>query len=256
LTRGDEGWFHDHFCNAAEQVVDFLAGDGISLEGSVVADIGCGDGIIDLGIVVRARPAKLVGFDIRAVNTEGLLDMARTAGVPEVARGLPAALEFRTSRPRQLPADNASFDHVLSWSAFEHIAEPVAVLREAKRVLRPGGVLMIQLWPFFHSEHGSHLWEWFPEGFAHLRLTPDELAERVLASGCDPDWGTRMMREYPHLNRITLDDLQRALLAAGFVVVKLELLTNAVHIPVELAHLPLSLLGIAGVKLLAVSDPG
>ncbi len=252
----NDDWFFGHFRDAPQQIIDFFAGDGISLEGCEIADIGAGDGIIDLGLVVLAKAAKVVGFDIRAVEEDDLLDMARAAGVEEVADGLPPELEFRTSLPCQMPAETASFDHVISWSAFEHIADPVCVLREARRILRPGGVLMIQLWPFYYSEHGSHLWDWFPEGFTHLALDTDELVERVLGEGSDPDMSKRMLEEYLHLNRISLDDLQRALLSAGFVVVKLELISNAVHIPVALAHLPLSLLGITGVKLLAVADPG
>jgi len=251
----NNGWFYDHYRDAPQQIVDFFAGDGISLEGCEIADIGAGDGIIDLGLVTLARPAKVVGFDIRAVKQDDLLAMARTAGVEEVTDGLPPQLEFRTSLPCQFPAETASFDHAISWSAFEHIADPVCVLRETRRVLRPGGVLMIQLWPFYYSEHGSHLWDWFPEGFTHLALEPDELVERVLSGGSDPDKSTRMLEEYLHLNRISLDDLQRSLLNAGFVVVKLELISNAVHLPVSLAHLPLSLLGVAGVKLLAIPDP-
>ncbi len=58
--------------------------------------------------------------------------------------------------------------------------------------------------------------------------------------------------EYESLNRITLDQLHNAILAAGMTVTKLELLTSAVHIPVDLGHMPLSLLGVGGVKLLAI----
>ena len=260
LLHRDDGWnpnwFYEHFDGAAQQVIDFFGGDGITLQGSEIADIGSGDGIIDLGVVAHARPAKLVGFDIRTVDEDELLEMARAAGVKGLAGGLPAELEFRTSLPCKLPADTASFDFVISWSAFEHIGDPVGVLREVHRVLRPSGVLMIQLWPFFYSEHGSHLWDWLPGGFSHLMLSSDEVAERLRAAESDPVVAARMLEEYTQLNHITLDGLQRALLAAGLVVVKLEMLTNAVHLPVAIAHLPLSMLGVAGVKLLAVPNPG
>jgi SAM-dependent methyltransferase len=256
LLHRDDGWsptwFYEHFDGAAQQVIDFFAGAMLTLEGREVADIGSGDGIIDLGVVAHARPARLVGFDVRTVDEHKLLEMARAAGITDLGGGLPPQLEFRTSLPCELPAETDSFDFVISWSAFEHIADPVGVLREVHRVLRPGGVVMIQLWPFFYSENGSHLWNWLPGGFSHLMLNDDEVADRMRACEPDPIVTARMLDEYTQLNQITLDGLQRALLAAGLVVVRLELLTNTVNIPAAIAHLPLSSLGIAGVKLLAV----
>jgi hypothetical protein len=44
-------------------------------------------------------------------------------------------------------------------------------------------------------------------------------------------------------------------MAAGFIVTKLEILSNGIHIPPKLARYPLSTVGIAGAKLLAVVDP-
>jgi SAM-dependent methyltransferase len=51
-------------------------------------------------------------------------------------------------------ADN-SFDVVYSFSVFEHLPDPEAVLNEAKRVLRPGGVMSIS-WHIYTSEGGCH----------------------------------------------------------------------------------------------------
>jgi ubiquinone/menaquinone biosynthesis C-methylase UbiE len=222
----------------------------MTLAGREVADIGCGDGIIDLGIVHRAGPARLVGFDVNPVDVDHLLTRAREEGVDAT---MPSALEFRVSEPRAIPAEDAAFDVVVTWSAFEHVAEPVSVLREARRILRPGGVLFLQLWPFYYSERGSHLWDWFPEGFHHLTQHEDEVRDAMgVASPDAAEWPKYMFDEFRRLNRITVDELQRAILAAGLSVRKFELLTGSVHVTDELARYPLSQLGIAGVKLLAV----
>jgi SAM-dependent methyltransferase len=256
-STGDEGsrWFWDHYETAASEVISFLEGDGVSLTGRRVGDIGCGDGIIDLGVAYRAAPAQLVGFDINPTDRDRLAEMAAREGVE---KKVPDVLEFRTSKPTtRLPADDDSFDVLSTWSAFEHVGDPTSLLRDMRRILVPDGVLMLQLWPFFHSQYGSHLWRWFPEGFVQLlRSTSDiEAIVRADPKG-DPGWAEYMLGEYRTLNRITLDELQRCLLAAGFRVSKLQLDTGPVHIPLELSEHPLSLLGIAGVKLLAVPSDG
>lgn len=248
--RAGRAWFDEHFDDAAGQVIDFLGGDGLDYAGKDVADVGCGDGIIDLGFFQRAKPRSLVGFDLLEVDRSRLASLAREH---RDLKSLPDGLSFRQCGPTTLPAPDATFDLVFSWSAFEHVLDPVAVLREVRRVLRPTGVLMIQLWPFFHSQHGSHLWEWSSAGFVQLLEGQQDAVETEVRQDLadDPDWADARIEESRTLNRITLDDLHRALLAGGFYVSKLELMTNALHIPRELARHSLAELSIGGVKLTA-----
>ncbi|HET9050796.1 MAG TPA: class I SAM-dependent methyltransferase [Candidatus Dormibacteraeota bacterium] len=239
-------WFWDHYDEAASKLIDFLAGYGVGLAGRDVADIGCGDGIIDLGIVHKAAPARLVGYDVNPTNLDHLRGECRREGISDA---LPESLEFAVCGETSIPAADSSFDAVVSWSAFEHIAEPTPVLREVRRILRPGGLVFIQVWPFYFSEHGSHLTEWFPEGFAQLVHSRDEVEARVRGGATDPAWAEYMLNA--HLNRITVDDLHRHLLTAGLRVAKLHLLSDAVHVPAALAHYPPSWIGVTGVLLLA-----
>jgi len=248
--RDTSAWFAEHYKDAADQIIDFLAGDGISMTGRQVADVGCGDGIIDLGVAHKAEPARLVGFDVLPTDTDWLAERARAEGVCEA---LPAGLEFRTCGPRALPADDDSFDFVFTWSAFEHVEDPVAVFREIHRVLRPGGILMLQIWPLYNSEHGAHLWQCIPDRFVHLIKSAEEIEAEVRATTRYPQETTdEFLEVFDTLNRVTLDDLQRAMLAASLRVAKLEIQSESVHIPPELARRSLSQLGISGVKLLAV----
>lgn len=250
-ARGDEDpdlWFRGHFDDAADQVLSFLGGAGLALAGQTVADIGCGDGIVDLGLALKGDPRKLVGYDLLPTDVDALRRAARATAVAEE---LPDCLSFATSQPDRVPAEDGIFDVVVSWSTFEHVTRPVRMLTEVKRILKPGGVLFLQLWPFFHSEHGGHLWPHYEEPFPHLLHTDAEIREQVRGHrGTDPRCDA--LDEYDTLNRITLGELHCALLAAGMIVARLQLLTNAVHIPAELAHVPLSLVGVGGVKLLAI----
>jgi ubiquinone/menaquinone biosynthesis C-methylase UbiE len=248
--RHTSAWFNEHYEEAANQVVSFLGEDDVKLAGLQVADVGCGDGIIDLGVMHKAGPAQLVGFDVMPTSADDLLAFARSEGV---ADELPPGLEFRTCEPRHLPADDASFDVVITWSAFEHVEDPLAVATEIRRILRPDGLLMLQLWPFFHSEHGAHLWQSVPEPFIQHLRSDAEIEQAVRAAGAhSPELTEEFLDVYATLNRITLDDLQRALLGGGLCVTKVQLLSETVRIPPQLFRRSLSHLAVTGVKLLAV----
>lgn len=230
--------------------MDFCGECGLSLEGRAVADIGCGDGIMALGLSDRARPSRLVGFDIVPTNTDALLAKGRAEHVLEDR--LPAGLEFRQSTVGKTPAQDGEFDFAYSWSAFEHVADPIEVLTEIRRILRPDGHFFLQLWPFYFSGKGSHLWEWFDDDFHHLLSDEREIIARLDASDRHPAEITRYMaREFQHLNRVTLEQLQRAVLVAGFDVRRLELLTSPVILDPLLARYSWSDLAIGGIKLLA-----
>ena len=246
-----DAWFREHHDGAAREVVDFLAAGGISLGGMNVADVGCGDGITDLGIVHLARPRRLVGFDVNPVDTRHLAEKAR---INIGSADLPGSLQFVTCGASSLPADDGEFDVVVTWSAFEHIDDPEAVLREVHRVMKPTGVLFLQLSPFYHSQLGAHLEEWFPEGFVQFRRRSEDIHAEVRSRAGHSWWVDYKLDEFDRLNRIGLDDLGRALRRAGFMVKRLELLHHTVHLPDEVCDVDLSLLGISGVKLLAIKD--
>ena len=215
-----------------------------------MADIGSGDGIIDLGVLHTADPAKIVGYDVSKTDVEELRAVAAEAGLVEP---FPDAdrLAFVESDVRRIPAASGSFDVVFSWSTFEHVSHPTTMLAEVRRILRPTGVFFLQIWPLYYSMHGGHLWYSIREPFPHLRMTDDEIHAAVEGQpATDPRrdaWD-----EYQSLNRLTLDELHRAMLVAGLRASKVELLTEAVHLPVEAGHVPLSALAVSGVKLLAI----
>jgi SAM-dependent methyltransferase len=243
-------WFVDHYDDAAQQIIDFITSDDIDLADATIADIGSGDGIIDLGVVLKARPTQLVGYDIKPADVEALRRSMTAAGVEE---DLPDAntLSFVQSASDRVPAPNDTFDVVYSWSVFEHVDQPVEMLQEVNRILKPDGIFFLQLWPFFNSQHGGHLWLTIDEPFAHLTRSPFAIEQELKGeSATDPSRAAD--DEFRSLNRLTLDGLQRALLAAHLRIAKIELMSEAAHIPASLTYQPISDLAISGVKLLAV----
>jgi SAM-dependent methyltransferase len=251
--RNDSAWFREHFDEAADAIISFFGGDRISLRGKEVADVGSGDGIIDLALALKAEPANLTGFDIVLTDVERLRELALRENV---ADALPANLAFSSCEPRRIPATDDAFDIVTSWSTFEHVDDPAAVLAEIHRILRPYGLLMIQIWPLYYSQHGSHLWQFFPAGFEQLLTTPAELEAAVRKNpGPEPDWAEVLIEQFRSCNRLTLDELQQHLHAAGFAIHKVELLSEAAHLPPGIEHFPLSQLTVSGIKLIASAVP-
>jgi ubiquinone/menaquinone biosynthesis C-methylase UbiE len=247
VSEVSDEWFASHV-DAAQQVVDFLADAGLSLTDKRVGDVGTGDGIIALALALSARPEQYVGWDVNPVDSSGLRGRAQAEGY---CQELPANLQFDVCRPTTLPAPDESFDALITWSAFEHIADIGAVASEMSRVLRPDGFVFAQVWPLYFSERGSHLWQWNPEGFHHLHQSMDDMRAQIDAGPGDEEWKQYMWSEYRSLNQATLDDVQHAFLQAGLIVRRCELYSHLVNIPEAVAvNQKLSSLMIAGFKMI------
>ncbi|MDH3520399.1 MAG: class I SAM-dependent methyltransferase [Myxococcales bacterium] len=100
-------------------------------------DIGTGPGQIPLLVCARDPAARVLGIDL----SENMLRHARCA---LAASPFAARIEYRRGDAKALALPEASFDTVYSNTILHHIPEPTPFLREARRVLRSGGVLLIR----------------------------------------------------------------------------------------------------------------
>jgi ubiquinone/menaquinone biosynthesis C-methylase UbiE len=112
--------------------------------GSRVLDVPCGDGFYTAALARRLHPS---GSVVAADLSDACLDVARRT-VARYSRLVP--VEFVKADAYRLPFDDDSFDLVWCAQSFISLDEPVAVLVEMRRVLRPDGRVAVLEDDAFH----------------------------------------------------------------------------------------------------------
>ncbi|HXF60198.1 MAG TPA: class I SAM-dependent methyltransferase [Caldilineaceae bacterium] len=143
------------------------------VSGARVLEVACGAGVglgYLAGRMAETAPAQVVGMDL----TVGLLQEARAR--------LPAAVALAGGDAHHLPFAPNSFDLALCFEAIYYLADAGAFLAEGRRVLAPGGTLVLCLtnpdWPDFVPGLLTTRYPSVPElacslehaGFRHVRL--------------------------------------------------------------------------------------
>jgi SAM-dependent methyltransferase len=103
-----------------------------------VADLGCGAGVI-LSEILMIKPGWTGhGLDI---SGEAVSYARRLAGHKRVA----ARADFQVGNVKHLPYADQSLNLIIASEVIEHMAEPELVIREIRRVLVPGGRLVLTM---------------------------------------------------------------------------------------------------------------
>jgi SAM-dependent methyltransferase len=142
-----------------------------------VLDLGCGPGTITVGLARYVAPGRVVGVDA----APAALEYARTYAAEQHME----SVEFVESDVYALPFADGAFDVVYAHQLMQHLADPVAALIEAKRVLRPGGYIAVRdadYGTMTHHPHDARLDRWLETYCALARH-----------NGGEPDAGRQLL---------------------------------------------------------------
>jgi len=101
----------------------------LSANPPLLLDIGCGTGLITKEVAKHGFTAKGIDFSIIAV--EKAKSRGVTAEVVDLDDGI--------------PDKDGTYDVVLAGDIIEHVFDPMSVIKEAGRVIKPGGYFLITI---------------------------------------------------------------------------------------------------------------
>jgi ubiquinone/menaquinone biosynthesis C-methylase UbiE len=136
-----------------------------------ILELGSGLGILAEKISRQLTTGKVTGIEI----SESQLSKCPS----ETSR-----LNFILADVHRLPLENNSFNTVYCRYILEHVGDPVQVLREARRVLKPGGKIYIQ-------ENAILLLEFYPD-CPHFKKVWKAFADYQSGIGGDAMIGIRL----------------------------------------------------------------
>ena len=102
-------------------------------EGQRALDVGCGPGALTTELVARLGPSAVAAVD-------------PSPPFVEAARARHSGADVRSASAEALPFDDDAFDVALAQLVVHFMADPVAGLREMRRVVRPGGGVAACVW--------------------------------------------------------------------------------------------------------------
>ncbi len=154
-----------------------------------IVDIGCGNGML------TAELARAVGPEGRVFGVDPSDDMRQSARENCSSHDIVRIVDGAADR---MPLEDESVDKAVSIQVFEYLSDIPAALREAYRILRPGGRLVIGDMHFgtlaWHSENPDRMRRILSAYSSHF--TTGDVPARL--PGLLKDSGFRFERSHPH----------------------------------------------------------
>jgi ubiquinone/menaquinone biosynthesis C-methylase UbiE len=154
--------------------------------------------VLDVGTGTAQIPIALCGKHptVRVVAIDMAQHMLRVGQSNIERAGLTDRVRPQLCDAKRMPFAAGTFDAVMSNSIVHHIPEPMAVLREIARVVKPGGILFVRdllrpsdettlrgLVKMYAGDANAHQQQMFADSL-HAALTLDEVRALVTELGC------------------------------------------------------------------------
>lgn len=174
-TRLEVRGKHPFFMGALKEYLNIMQ---IS-SAKTVLDIGCGTGVATR--VIAQTPGfsgKVTGIDLSTYLIKAANNLAKE-------EGLEGIVEFQSGDSQQLDIPDKSYDAVVLHTLVSHVADPVAVINEAARIVKPGGMVGI-----FDGDYATMT-------FGHEDLEQSKVFDDMISRALFTN--PRIMRQMPRL---------------------------------------------------------
>jgi SAM-dependent methyltransferase len=131
------------------------------IRGKDVLDFGCGPGGLSFHLA-QLEPKRIIGIELDPEYVKGCDELKRKRNDPRLD-----CVTFALGSVEGLPFPDASFDTILAFDCLEHIMQPVEIMRDWRRVLRPGGKVLAW-WSPYKSPYGPHMEAIVPIPWGHV----------------------------------------------------------------------------------------
>jgi len=177
VTRLEARGKHPLFAGMLAEYLDLMRID----TARSVLDLGCGTGVASRALLRRtAFAGSVTGIDLSPY-------LARVADRLAKEEGFAGRVAFRAGDTRSLDLPSGGFDAVVAHTLISHVDDPLAVIKEAARIVRPGGLVGI-----FDGDYASITFGHPDE--AQAKAADEAIINAVITS-------PRVMRQMPRLLR-------------------------------------------------------
>ncbi len=166
------------------------------LHGAKILEIGCGYGA--LMSLFAESGAKVTGVEIDEPSLEIARKRLKGNKNAKIVKGHGEKLAF----------DDMSFDIVVLFDVIEHVGDPIAMMREVVRVLKPDGILYCEFTPYY-SLAGHHLYD---ISKLPIHILPERYIKKLVYSSkvsgifnTDEYWA-----DYMSLNKLRISRFQKS----------------------------------------------
>jgi len=135
--------FADYYIKRHKKIIEKLGDDyakklaSMGFKRGKILDAGCGFGGMDIVLAKRIPGCEIIGIDL----SDPLLEYANS----RISNtNLENRLKFKKCDVRNIPFKDKTFDVVFSVNMFHSVKEPIIMLNEIERVLKPNGYLFIK----------------------------------------------------------------------------------------------------------------